>query len=200
MYAGDEIALAKYPNLKHIVQTGHSAIRGVNKFRDLAVYANPAMSTRQIPENQGDWVTHVSYKGGKEAVSLTSSELVSKATNMWDTHLSSSGNEKSPIFMACDFESPVGFTAFLAAASNCKKVFVPGTFNMSQMLHSVPRQSSQMVVCDEDFYSLQVPPARKSEYQEMCGNISNVLVIGSKTGSSELFPSAKAAAQEKFNF
>ena len=57
-----------------------------------------------------------------------------------------------------------------------------------------------MVVCDEDFYSLQVPPARKSEYQEMCGNISNVLVIGSKTGSSELFPSAKAAAQEKFNF
>ena len=46
MYAGDEIALSKYPNLKHVVQTGHSAIRGVNKFRDLAVYANPAMSTR----------------------------------------------------------------------------------------------------------------------------------------------------------
>ena len=47
LYAGQELNLAKYPNLKHIVQTGHQVgIRGVNKFRDLPVYANPAMSTR----------------------------------------------------------------------------------------------------------------------------------------------------------
>ena len=46
VYAGQEISLSKYPNLKHVVQTGHSAMRGVNKFRDLPVYANPAMSTR----------------------------------------------------------------------------------------------------------------------------------------------------------
>ena len=45
MYAGQELNLAKYPNLKHVVQTGHQAMRGVNKFRDLAVYANPAMSS-----------------------------------------------------------------------------------------------------------------------------------------------------------
>jgi len=46
MYSGQELSLAKFPNLKHVVQTGHSAMRGVNKFRDLPVYANPAMSTR----------------------------------------------------------------------------------------------------------------------------------------------------------
>ena len=46
VYTGQEISLAKFPNLKHVVQTGHSAMRGVNKFRDLPVYANPAMSTR----------------------------------------------------------------------------------------------------------------------------------------------------------
>ncbi len=79
MYAGDELNLAKYPNLKHIVQTGHTGIRGVNKFRDLAVYANPAISSRQIPENQGDWVTHIAYKDGREAANITSSTLVSKA-------------------------------------------------------------------------------------------------------------------------
>jgi len=45
MYAGEELNLDKYPHLKHIVQTGHQAHRGINKFRDLAVYANPAMST-----------------------------------------------------------------------------------------------------------------------------------------------------------
>ena len=46
MYAGQELNLAKYPHLKHIVQTGHISMRGVNKFRDLPVYANPAMSSR----------------------------------------------------------------------------------------------------------------------------------------------------------
>ena len=62
LYAGQELNLAKYPNLKHVVQTGHQVgLRGVNKFRDLPVYANPAMSSRQIPENQGNWVTHVAY-------------------------------------------------------------------------------------------------------------------------------------------
>lgn len=44
MYSGQEVNLAKYPNLKHIVQTGHGGIRGVNKYRDMTVYANPAMS------------------------------------------------------------------------------------------------------------------------------------------------------------
>lgn len=45
MHIGDELKLSKYPNLKHIVQTGFSKIRGVNMFKDVAVYANPAMST-----------------------------------------------------------------------------------------------------------------------------------------------------------
>ena len=49
MYPGQELNLAKFPHLRHIVQTGHSAMRGVNKFRDLAVYTSPQMSSRQIP-------------------------------------------------------------------------------------------------------------------------------------------------------
>ena len=43
--------VARYPNLKIVAQTGHQAMRGVNKYRDLTVYANPAFSSRQIPEN-----------------------------------------------------------------------------------------------------------------------------------------------------
>jgi len=72
MRPGQEMALSKFPNLRHIIQTGHKGIRGVNKFRDVAVYANPAMSTRQIPNNQGDWLTHIAYKSGREATSISS--------------------------------------------------------------------------------------------------------------------------------
>jgi hypothetical protein len=41
MYFGDELNIAKYPNLKQIVQTRFAAIRGINLFKDVSVYANP---------------------------------------------------------------------------------------------------------------------------------------------------------------
>jgi hypothetical protein len=57
-----------------------------------------------------------------------------------------------------------------------------------------------MVVCDQDFYSLQVPSAKKTEYQEMCSKVTHVLVAGDSAGRSELFPSAKAVAKDHYNF
>ena len=49
MYFGDELNLKKYPHLRQIIQTGFKAIRGVNMYKDLTVYATPSMSSRQIP-------------------------------------------------------------------------------------------------------------------------------------------------------
>jgi len=102
--------------------------------------------------------------------------------------------------MSCDLETPLGFASFLACSSNFKKVFIPGTFNMSKMLHSVPRQSSTMAVVDSDFYGLEVPPQKKSEYQEMCAGITSVMVAGDAKGGSTLFPSAKATGTDPYNF
>jgi len=45
MYLGDELKLAKFPQLKQIVQTGFKHIRGVNLFKDLTVYASPQYSS-----------------------------------------------------------------------------------------------------------------------------------------------------------
>jgi len=45
MYLGDELNVAKYPNLKQIIQTGFKAIRGVNMYKDLTVYASPQYSS-----------------------------------------------------------------------------------------------------------------------------------------------------------
>jgi len=49
LYPGDSIKLSAYPNLKHIVQTGHKSMRGVIKFKDSLVYANPRFSTFSLP-------------------------------------------------------------------------------------------------------------------------------------------------------
>ena len=158
------------------------------------------MSSRQIPENQANWVTHVAYKGGREATSLTSSDLVAKAQGLWESSLQDSSDVITPVFMACDLENPLGFASFLACSTNFKKVFVPGTFNMSQMLKSMPRQSSNLVVCDPEFAALEVPTARKSEYQEMCSSVKKVFVVGDAAGKSDLFKDASVEAKDKYNF
>jgi hypothetical protein len=49
LYPGDAIKIQAYPMLKQIVQTGHSNMRGVIKFKDSLVYANPAMSSYSLP-------------------------------------------------------------------------------------------------------------------------------------------------------
>ena len=100
--------------------------------------------------------------------------------------------------MSADLETPFGFAAFLGASTNFKKLFIPATFNMSRMLKSVPRQSSSTVICDQEFYELEVPSAKAAEYQEMCSNVSNVLVAGSSSGSSTLFAKAKASSIDPF--
>lgn len=46
MYSGDELSVKAYPSLRHIVQTGFTNIRGVNMFKDVAVYANPKFSSK----------------------------------------------------------------------------------------------------------------------------------------------------------
>ena len=86
--------------------------------------------------------------------------------------------------MPCDLETPFGFASFLSLSSNLKKMFIPGTFNVSQMLKSVPRQNSTFVVCDEDFYTIEMPPASSTNYQEMCSGVTGVLVAGNASKSS----------------
>lgn len=79
LYPGDSIKLDAYPNLKQIIQLGHQTIRGVHKFRDVMVYANPKLSHLEIPENTADDGAFVSYKDGKEVASYSSGELVRHA-------------------------------------------------------------------------------------------------------------------------
>ena len=90
MYAGQELDLSRYPHLRHIVQTGFTKIRGVNMFKDVAVYANPALSNHSIPENNTDDVTHICMRDGREVNSLTSGQLVDASESIWSNHLQGS--------------------------------------------------------------------------------------------------------------
>jgi hypothetical protein len=79
LYPGDELSLKNYPNLKQIIQLGHTSIRGVIKFKDAMVYANPKFSNYEIPENSASDLAFQTYQNGKQVASLTSGDLVSQS-------------------------------------------------------------------------------------------------------------------------
>lgn len=199
MYPGDELALEKYPALKHIVQTGFTKMRGVNMFKDVAVYANPALSNVSLPVNSADDVTHTYLQNGREVRSLTSGECVREADRLWSTHLQPSAEQReNPVFFASDFEKPFGFLTFLGCSSHLKKLFSPGIFNVSKMIKSVPRQGSSFLVCDSDLYNLEVPAAKSQEYHDLCSKVTHVLVSGQTKGRSSLFGNAHVAHMDPY--
>jgi long-subunit acyl-CoA synthetase (AMP-forming) len=108
MYFGEELVSNAYPHLNHIVQTGFSTIKGTNKFKDVAVYTSPAMSTYEMPENSPDDVCIVTQKEGKTVSSYTNQELVNSAN-------SSSANPSEVTFASMCMRTPLGFSKLLSA-------------------------------------------------------------------------------------
>jgi len=72
---GEELNLADYPHLQNLIQTGHRGLPGVNRFKDVAVYTSPAMSSHKIPVNNPDDVCMRVIKGGAETT-YTSQDFV----------------------------------------------------------------------------------------------------------------------------
>ena len=69
-------------------------------------------------------------------------------------------------------------------------MFSPGTFNVSKMIKSVPRQGSSFLVCDSDLYNLEVPEQKAAEYHDLCSKVTHVVVSGKTQGRSSLFANA----------
>ncbi len=68
---------------------------------------------------------------------ISSEELVHHSNTVWE-HLKDSTSDTNPVFMSTDLETPFGLATFLACSSNFKKVYISGTYNLSQMLKQLP--------------------------------------------------------------
>jgi len=108
MYLGEELISNAYPHLSHVIQTGFANINGVNRFKDLPVYANPAMSSYTIPENSPDDVVLVTQKDGKDVSSYTNQDLVNSAN-------SSKASVSPVVFMTHCMRTPLGVSTLLGS-------------------------------------------------------------------------------------
>ena len=92
--------------------------------------------------------------------------------------------------MSLDLETPLAFSVFLANNTNHRKVIIPSTFNMSKILKSLRTQESQYIICDQEFYELNVSEERSDDIREYTNNIKKVVVAssrGQKVGKSLIF-------------
>jgi hypothetical protein len=58
---------------------------------------------------------------------------------------------------------------------------------MSDILRSVSRQQSTDLVCDKDFFEIELPQKMQEEYRAGCANVKSVIVAGEGSASSNLF-------------
>jgi hypothetical protein len=190
LYPGDELNLKAYPHLKQIIQLGHHTIRGVIKFKDAMVYANPSLSNFEIPENQANDGAFSSYQNGKEVASFTSGDLVQQSRNLWNGHFSS--NVDTPVFISVNLETPLGLTSFLANNANGRKVYIPSSFNMNKILTSLKTQQSTIIVTDQELVEIEPPASKKAELSELTSSVNKIVVAGNKrVSASSLFGNAR---------
>lgn len=161
------------------------------------VYANPKISTYQIPENNPEDVVIQSYKNGKEFASYTSGDIVNSAQSLWSNHFSQAGEH--PVFISLNLETPLGLASFIANNANFQKVYIPATFNMSKILHSLKTQESKVIVCDEELFTLEPPQSKQAELAEQTSSVKKAIVASNKKlTSSPLFSTGDVTSMDPY--
>lgn len=57
---------------------------------------------------------------------------------------------------------------------------------MSRILKSVKAQKSVDLVCDKEFYEVNLPGPTAREYQTMCDTVENVIVAGQGSAANSM--------------
>jgi hypothetical protein len=109
MYRGDELKIARFPHLKMIANTGFREQKGINRFKDVPVYANAGMSTYSIAENSPDDLFRIVLRDGKEIATYTNQDYLNYA------EASRPSEHDVTYFSACAF-SPFGLASVLGCA------------------------------------------------------------------------------------
>ena len=174
-YPGQKLVIDNFPNLTNIIHTGHSTIRGTNKFKESLVYTKPHLTNMKIHGSAKSDLAMEFYSKGDLLTSLTNDELLKKAKEVWKKYLSD-GEKHLPVFMTLSLQTPLGFASFLASVTNGRKVFVPSTYNMAKISKSFNFQRSDVLVCDEEVYNFEAPEHKAEEIAEHKSLFKKILV------------------------
>ncbi|CAI2374099.1 unnamed protein product [Moneuplotes crassus] len=178
---GQTLKVGDFPELRHVIHTGHSTIRGTSKFKETLLYAKSEQTNLKLPGTTGDVSAVEYYKEGEYIADITNNEFLGKSQEIWKSHLSH-GNKSLPVFLTLSLQSPLGFATFLSSVTNGRKVFVPSTYNVAKIIKSFGYQRSDTLVCDEALYNFKTPGHKAEEVEENKSHFEKILVPSDSTG------------------
>lgn len=161
---GDEFRTALFPNLQNLIHTGHKTIRGTTKFKESMLYAKQENTTLRVPGTDASTVAFECFKGGEQIKSYTNKDLVDHATKIASSHYKL--DPLSPIYMSLSMSYPLGFAAFLAAASSGRKIFHPSSFALNEVVKGFESQKAKTLICDKDLIDAEIPEGEKERVKE----------------------------------
>lgn len=180
---GQNLNVDNFPELRNVIHTGHSTIRGTTKFKETLLYTKPNLTTLKLPGTTGDANAIEYYKEGEYVSAITNTEILGKSKEVWNSHLSQ-GNKSLPVFLTLSLQTPLGFTTFISSITNGRKVFVPSSYNVAKIAKSFGFQKSDLLVCDEALYSFEAPEHKVEEIEENKASFEKILVPNDVTGLS----------------
>ncbi len=184
LYPGQEFTSSEFPNLKHVIHTGHKTIMGCSKFKETMFYAKMENTNHRIPGVSPEDTALECYQNGNRVASYSNQELVSHAESVHSDYL----DGDKPVFVTLSMQYPLALASLIGAAHGQKKVFVPATYSLDEISKQLKMQESSTLICDSGLYAA---PAESGLYAT-----PSRVIVGSTSGSigdSELFPSGVEA-------
>jgi hypothetical protein len=197
-YPGERVLFSNFPNLKNIIHTGHVSIRGTTKFKESMLYTNKSLTNLRIPGPSEDALAMECYIKGDQVSSLTQSELVSKAEEIWKEYLN--GDDKNlPVFLTLSLQYPLGFATFIGSLMNGRKVFIPSTYNVAKIAKNFHTQKSDVLICEDEVFQFDPPAHKVDEIRESVANFKKIIVAGSVSKTdSKVFSDANAISSNLY--
>ena len=174
-YPGEKLKVNNFPNLRNVMHTGHTSIRGTSKFKENMLYTKPSLTNLRLPGTDGRALAFQYYLKGNYESKMTNLEVLQEAADIWRSYISK-GNKNLPIFLTLSLQSPLGFATFLSSIMNGRKVFMPSTYNMAKITKSFGYQRSDLLVCGEELYNFEAPEHKKEEIAEYTAGFEQILV------------------------
>lgn len=176
-YPGQDITFRDFPNLKHVVHTGHVSIRGTTKFKENMLYTKKSLTNFRIPGCNSTDLALECFSKGKLLESYTHKDITSKADELWRKYLNTD-DKIHPVFLTVSLKYPLGLATLIACTQNGRKVFIPSTYNIAKIAKSFSHQKSDVLVCEEDVFSFEPPVHKYDEVKESISHFKKALVAG----------------------
>lgn len=177
-YPGQRIEFSNFPNLRSVMHTAHTTIRGTSKFKENMLYTKKSLTNLRMEGSEAKNLAMECYSQGDKVASLTNGDLIKKAKQIWKSHLN--GDDKTlPVFLTLSLQYPLGFATFLSSVMNGRKVFIPSTYNIAKITKSFNFQKSDVLVCEDEVFGFEPPMHKFDEVKENTSYFKKVIVAGS---------------------